>query len=304
MALLNRGDTGKFTIKNETAYGAFPATGTAVYGGKIREFQPKMDLEFEKDPTDGSRIHSRVIAKDTEYGFSAKFTAFNDKSWHHWLAKAIGGNTGFTADAPSFTARVNVGPADAFSLTGCKVDRLTITSDSPGSITVFDLESKARWLCNPSNNNKFINADNTEYTFPAATVVNAAPLTSCNLVERKVEDEWVRIPAKTWKVTLGQNLVGEPSGLVNDNKCVTLSAGTALVPGEPEASLTFTVAASGTSWDALKIAVETEGEYRVTLSDGTVIHFTGCWLGGDPAARINDRHDETITVNARDVTYS
>ena len=302
--VLTKGDLGRFTIKKEAEYGRFAAAGAAAYGGKVKMFHPDDRPEWAADPEDGARTARAFLRTANEYSLRARFTAFAGGNWKEWLTLATGSADGMGADLPSFSARCDISrDNDAIAALGCKVNTLTIESGASGAITEFSVDAMARYICAPSDDDVFLDEGGAEFTFPKAAYSEGPPVVHCNKIEWDPGDSWETITAKTWTLSIGNNLTGEPSALAVGDACRALAAGTGAVPGEPDVTLTFTVPSSGVGWDAHKLGGLADFGARITL-DGTVITLKGCRFDGGLAERTNDRHDETIAFKAADVSWA
>ncbi|MDY0237190.1 MAG: hypothetical protein RBR71_14290 [Gudongella sp.] len=295
MAIKVPGSLGGLQIAEESTYGVSPATDFD-YIGFMRTMNATNGFDPEELQADGKRGYAAVNFGAQTAGITADMSIFRRSGSYDWrraLQLAMGASTGSTDDIASFTTLMRIARDQYVLAKGCKMDKLTLSSEGVGQ----QIRAKAEIKCM-----KLLPEQSSKAGFGTlgdeATVPEMLPMTY-NAYPTSTIPGASTIPSSKFTLTISNGLKAK-EGIVDG---VPLAAGSGLVPDKCEISLELTVMSSSSFWDNMKLA-KTSGFSVSLIIDGVTITLQGCYLPGDDLpSRSQSEYDETITIKANDLTY-
>lgn len=280
----------------ETTFGTTPSTQLS-YGGKLASFDHTNTHEIETVVADGARTTEIVTFGKQSAGFSAELGLYRDSgaySWTQWLELALGDSGETRGDIDSFSAYVEASPDQHYLFRGSKIDTLTLNATAVGSPLTANLSAV-------SMQQTMAETKAGVLTNAAATVPALNPVTHSAYPLYVNGSTSITIPAMSYSITI-TNALTSKEGIVNG---MALAAGSAIIPdGALDIRLEYTVVSTSLMWDRLKLA-ETDGFTIRHSIGGYTLTFEDCWLPGDDfPSRSQSVYDETITIQARDVSWT
>lgn len=278
----------------ESSFGVLPS-GQLQYGGKLNTQSQTNSFDIETFCEDGSRTVGLRTWGQQESGFSAEVGTYLDSgsySWIHLLELALGESGDARGDIDSFSALFQAAPDQFYLYRGCKVNNLTLAASGVGRAMMATIDAVAmRGDAGSTKEELLTNAD--------AEIPQLNPVTH-NKYPELTMDSGITVPAMSYNISIANNLI-QKEGIV-DGKA--LKGGSLIYPGDMLGiTLEYTVASTSLMWDRLKMAA-TDGFDVTHQIGGYVLTFEDCWIPGDDMpSRSQSGYDETLTINASNVSW-
>lgn len=279
----------------ETTYGIVPA-GQLLYGGKLQGLDAINNYDLTAYGSDGSRTTSIVTYGKRESGFKAELGIYRDSgaySWTDLLELTLGEPSGIRGDIESFSTLVEASPDQYYLYRGCKVNSLSLAGTGVGAPVMASVDVLSM-ICDEPKATKAELMTNIDASIPALNPVTHNTYPICSL------SGGITIPAMSYNITISNNLV-QKEGIVNGK---ALKAGSLMYPGDLLGiQLEYTVPSTSLMWDRLKMSETSDFSVTQAIGGYNVI-FGGCWMpGSDLPSRSQTDYDETLTVNASNMTW-
>lgn len=292
-----KGDLCGLTVRSETEYGVI-GSGASEYAGTTLTLSDSGEATTEGVAQCGSRVDADTIVTSISAGYSATFNHVRGQGWEDWITRAVGALTGVQREIPSFDTAVRVDPQTVHLWTGCMVNSFGMSAASIGAKVEFSVTTVARW----HTMTPFEDSDGTELTMDTVAIPSGAPITYNGLWEYSTDgSDFSKIPAKSFSLSISNNLVSDPGVSSEDGTGYGLDAGGGSAAQDCTITLDLTITSKDSTWDALRMALTKGMTFRITI-DGKVLTLTGCTLGLAGPDRSQGQYDETISVTALDLT--
>lgn len=290
---LGKGDLGAVTIINESSYGV-PVldVDNALNGGKARKFKVTDGASWEEESEPSSRARGRMILKGRDVVATLTVAVFSDIELGNWLKWATGSTTTDTGNAayiePSSRGLiVNVTLDEVEYLTGCTINKLTVSPAKIGDILLLDMEIYAR----------------SHEVRSSAGLIVLGPLGANPL---RIMDYWHSadypagglLNAGQWTLTVNQNLEKVP-GIEGG---VTSESGQEPYCGALDVNLSVTVPATVSSLYVPRNTGDYLDNLTVTIG-GYVLTFYLPVLQGDGPERTTNTYEDVLEFSGSGLKY-
>ena len=302
-----RGDLCGISVAEETVYGQAP-TAPMRYAGIVRTLDDGDSSEYgEMPPECGSRGSTGffLIGRGSEPSAVLRIQR-GASLLKDWIVRAVGSASGVTADIPSSSLLVKVGPSEWHSWTGAKVDTLSVKGSKLGDAVELDVAFKARHHAvtetyAEASGASFKYSDGSQYLLKPASPVDSAYVTFVK--GWRLDGE--RIPyQKSWELKVSNSLQSEPGASGTGASAYALSAGEGSTPQASEIRLEVTVTSGGPRWDLMRLSDPGESILSIDI-DGIRITLSGCTPDfSGPSRTWEGSYDETIAFKVRDIAVT
>ena len=285
MAQYSPGELDKFYYVPEVAYGTTP-TDALTWGCDILRCKPKINPNKEFHRLSGSRGWGAVVKGGWDIGFDLEglaHVASGAYDWTKlWATYGMGSTTGLTTHLGSFTGQVSKTVAAATTydyFNGCKINKLTISSDGPGKLIKFKAEVMCRWV--EEDTDKNLTGLQTVAVGANASDISTAVLTWAGVSQINIAAgglaNWY--PRK-WELVIDNHLERHPGNITGADSA-DYSLTYALSEGDRDIILTATLPYEGETYTAAKKASSTITALTLPIDNETMTLSTGEFMVED-----------------------
>jgi hypothetical protein len=268
----------------ESVYGTTP-TGAQVFGGDLISLKPDVSLGKQFVVQGSNRSFGTTTKGPYKAGFRAQLYNRSAVSWRTlFAAYAFGSTTGLADHLGSFSALVGkkVGANYFYNMyNGCKINKLTISSEKPGMPFVFDAEVFAQWV-----------TASTSKTFAGlqAVTMGAYPAEPAKPIDTWLTGIQINLaagglaafPVKSFSLTVDNHLSRQP-GLKTgaDAKQYPLEAGQAINEGERDIIFEYAIDSTNETYTNSKLADQAVTALTIKIGTYTITLSGGAWEAND-----------------------
>jgi hypothetical protein len=266
----------------ESSFGVTPAT-TLSWGANCGDLKGKFNKHHAFYPIEVGRSNFMPTTDSWDAGFSVKAvaqTVSGGYDWRQlWALYGMGATTGLTDHLGSFSAQTGktVGGTHKYNLyNGCKINKLTMSSERAGAPIMFEADVVAQW---------FAASTTKTYTGLQSVTVGADPTTistpllcwSGALQRNIAAGGLVTWSPNNWKLTV-DNKIKRHYGNIQGADAAWYSLAVALPEDEREIMFECTLPHEDETYIAAKMADSAMtaitipvGAQTITLSNGTIL---------------------------------
>lgn len=299
MTVRTKGDMCGLTVRDETVYGKISTTNASLYSGTMLTLSTPDEVQVEDIQQCGTMVRGGVFKTGASFAYTAVFNMVRGKGWEKWMERVLGALSGTQRDIPSYDTLVRVASDEELLWTGCKVDQFKINAPEIGGKLEFTVDAMCRW----HTMTPFQDSDGSSLSMSPVAVPAGAPITFNRPWEWSADGTtFLPIKGKSFTLTVSRSLTPDP-GISNDTDedAFRLDAGEALTPQDISIQLDISITSVGPEWDAMRLAF-TSGLTLRTEIDGKTVTLKGCYLDPRMPDRSQSTYDETISVNAADIS--
>lgn len=290
MKRYGKGDLCGLTFGMETNYGVPSDSASMYHGGVVTAYDPDPGIEYDEVVDCGKRTMGKKYISKRDVTASISFRMGKDVSLVDWMEYVLGSGTAtdLYQTPKSRTVHIKIASGDHDTLLGANVDKFTIASEELGKAVLFTADLFA----------KDVVENGATYNNYGKTISKQTPVRSFS--------KWVctdssigTVNSGKWTLTIAQNL----QKVAGSNGEITLGSGEEPYLGNPEVTLEITIPASSRKWDLLRLEGRDGLTFTTDLGDA-VITLSGCMIGGKGPSRTSDPYDETVTIEATNITVA
>ena len=284
MGQYTAGELDLFYYVAETTYGVTPTTGL-VYGGDIISLKPLVDLRKNFVLLGGNRSFGTVTKGPYKAGFQASMYARSAVDWRAFFATFAYGSTYAVVDhTGSFSALIakKVDTSYKYNMyNGCKITKLTISSELPGKPWVFDVDVLAQHVVQ-STTKSFTGMQTV--TMGAYPSEPAKPILT-RLVTPKINlagGGLAAFPVTKVSLTVDNHMTGQPGCKIGaDSVDYPLDAGEGINEGERDIIVDYTIPATNETYTNSKLADQAVTAMTIKIGAYTITLNGGVWEAND-----------------------
>lgn len=292
---------------NEVTYGTTP-TGAQVYGGDIISLKPTVDLKKEFVVQQSNRSFGAVIKGPYKAGFTASLYNRTAVDWRTFFAAyAMGSTTGLSDHLGMFSALIGKKVATAYKYNmynGCKINKLTISSELPGKPWIFDIDVLAQWVVS-STTKAFTGLQTVTMgaypTVPAKPVLTRLAIPRINLNAGGLVD----FQPKKISLTVDNKMMGVPSAKTGaDSVVYPLECGLEISEGVRDIIVDYTIDATNETFTNSKIADQDVTALTIKVGAYTITLSGGSWEANDLPELKQDLMEESGRIRFNALTIA